>query len=254
VANPSIKNGFIPVAIELVEQFYSVNIPGEEWRIIWALWRKTWGWKKGNRKKDWDWISISQFEKMTKMKKANVHRSLKSLLAKRLIVRKGNLLKFNQNYNEWVLAKRLTVLAKRLTGVSQKDIPPLVKRITTKDIITKDTLTINNIKQPSAVTTALNKVYNEGKGLNIYALLGRIRKERHWPSDFKLPDEVLLAVCNQYLENKEKILNEWPWFLKVLHQECTEYFKRQEIERSREGKKADLAPNVKEILAGMLKI
>jgi phage replication O-like protein O len=141
IANPSVRNGFIQIANELVEKFYSVNIPGEEWRIIWALWRKTWGWKKGNRKKDWDWISITQFEKMTGMKKANVHRALKSLLVKRLIVKKENLLKFNQNHNEWLLVKRLIPLVKRLPPISQKATPALVNRLITKETLTKDTST-----------------------------------------------------------------------------------------------------------------
>src|SRR3990167_9424663 len=88
-------------------------------RIIWVVWMKTWGWTDGDRKKDWDWISLSQFEKMTTMKHSNVAKCLKSLVVKRLLLRKENSIKFNQNYDEWVVVKRLPPVVKRLRGSSQ---------------------------------------------------------------------------------------------------------------------------------------
>lgn len=144
-ANPQVANGHLDIANELVEQFAKHNITGQEWRIIWTIWRKTWCWKDGDRKKDFDWISITQFEQMTGMKRRNVHSSLQSLLAKRLILvsqkANGNLLYgFNQQYNEWLLAKRLT-LANRLPAISQKATEALANRLNTKDTITKDTYT-----------------------------------------------------------------------------------------------------------------
>ncbi len=143
MANPALKDGHFSIANELAEEFAKVNITGQQWRIIWVLWRKTWGWKHNNRRKDWDWISITQFEKLTGMKRANVYNTLKTLLAKRLILKQENLYKFNQNYNEWVLAKRLTVLANRLTPISQKA-NRTVSQLTThkrkKETITKETL------------------------------------------------------------------------------------------------------------------
>lgn len=122
--NPQLEDGHLRLANELVEQFAKHNIPGTEMRIVWAIWRKTWCWKDKNRRKDTDWISITQFEKATSMKRASVHRSIKSLLAKRLILvsQKANgrlYYGFNKRYNEWVLVKRLT-LVKRLRVVSQK--------------------------------------------------------------------------------------------------------------------------------------
>jgi len=122
MANPATKNGYLPIANELAEQFARVNITGQQWRILWVLLRKTWGFSNGIRRKDWDWISITQFEKLTGMKRANVYNTIKALLVKRLILQDKNRLCFNQNYNQWVLCKRLTpvVLCKRLTPVMQK--------------------------------------------------------------------------------------------------------------------------------------
>jgi phage replication O-like protein O len=153
MANPSLKNGHFSVANELAEHLATVNIPGEEMRIIWVLWRKTWGWSRGKRRKDWDWISITQFEKLTGMKRGSCHNAIMSLLAKRLILRQGNQLKFNQNYNQWALAKRLTPLAKRLT-------PSLAKRLPTKETNTKET-NILEISETEIPKSKMIKFYNE---------------------------------------------------------------------------------------------
>jgi len=101
MANPAIKNGYIPIAYELAEQFAQKNIAGNEMRILWVVMRKTWGWKK-----DFDRISFSQFVKDTGMKHGNVGRSLKSLVAKRLLIQKDEMYGFNQDYESWLVAKR----------------------------------------------------------------------------------------------------------------------------------------------------
>lgn len=121
MANPSLKNGYISIAHELVEQLAMKNIPGGEMRILWVVWRNTWGWKDGDRKKDWDWIALSQFEKATGMKRSNVVREMSSLVAKRILLRGKDGLKFNQNYDEWVVSKRIPPVSKRIMTSMQKD-------------------------------------------------------------------------------------------------------------------------------------
>lgn len=153
MANPALKNGYISVANELVEQFAKHNIPGNEMRILWVVWRKTWGWKDGDRKKDWDWISYSQFEKATGLKHADVGRCIKALVGKHLLLKKENSLKFNQNHDEWVVGKRLRVVGKHLPASRQT--PTKISRQTptykrnketnTKDIASSDAGLINQI-------------------------------------------------------------------------------------------------------------
>jgi phage replication O-like protein O len=144
MANPQLENGHLDIANELVDQFAKHNIPGSEMRIIWAIWRKTWCWKDGDRKKDFDWISITQFEKLTGIKRANIHTAIKSLLCKNIIAvenRNGKLFYgFNKRYNEWVLCKRIPIMQKHNKTVMQKHTQLLCKSIPTKDSITKDTL------------------------------------------------------------------------------------------------------------------
>lgn len=141
MANPSIKNGYFPIANELAEQLALNNIPGNEMRIIWVVWRKTWGWKDGTRRKDADWISYSQLREATGMKQANVVRSVSSLVVKRLLVRSPDGFGFNQNYNDWVVVKRLPPVVKRLLGSSQKATEKSSQKATNKrkkETITKE--------------------------------------------------------------------------------------------------------------------
>ena len=107
MANPALKNGYISIATELVEKLATISIPSTEMRLVWVVWRKTWGWKEGDRKKDWDWIALSQFEKLTTIKRAGVAKGLKSLVVKRLLLKSDNGYKFNQNYEQWSVVKRL---------------------------------------------------------------------------------------------------------------------------------------------------
>lgn len=138
--NPSLKNGYLSIANELVDFLAKTNIPGNEMRILWIVIRQTWGWSLGGRKKDWDDISYSQFEKKTGMNRRNVGRSIKSLVAKRLLLKNGeNSYKINQNYEEWLVAKRLLVGANMVSGRGKRGQKLVAKRLPTKDN-TKETI------------------------------------------------------------------------------------------------------------------
>ena len=75
--NPQPQNGHIDVANLIAEKLATINISGEEYRIIWAIFRKTWGfhWK-------YDYISLSQFEKITLLPRSSVARAIKKLREK----------------------------------------------------------------------------------------------------------------------------------------------------------------------------
>ena len=110
MANPSVKNGHIDIANELAEQFAKIPLTGVQWRILWVVLRKTWGWMDGDHKKNYDWIPLSQFEEATNLARVNVVRALKVLVVKRLLVKGENGYGINQNYDQWVVVKRLPLL------------------------------------------------------------------------------------------------------------------------------------------------
>jgi len=107
MANPSVRNGHIDIANELAERFATLPLKGEDWRVLWAVLRQTWGWKAGDRKKDADAISLATFSRMTGMKRPNVVRVLRRLVAQRLLLKDENVYGINQNHDQWVVAHRL---------------------------------------------------------------------------------------------------------------------------------------------------
>ena len=123
--------------------------------------------------------------------------------------------------------------------------------------ISKVKLSKDNIynRQPSAgkpvdnsqktVDNLLKEVYKDG--LNIYALINKLKKQLKWSKDKKFPPEVLLKVCEQYTKDKDKITKQWPWFIKVIELETSQYFARQHIKQSEEYKKGTMS--LKEIFA-----
>jgi hypothetical protein len=77
------------------------------------------------------------------------------------------------------------------------------------------------------------------KGLNIYALLNRFKKEM-----FKdMPENIVNIVCDKYLSSPEKVINPWGWFLRVLRAERDKSNAKVNVLRGEETKK--LMANVK---------
>ena len=139
MASPQREEGHIDIANEIVDQLCRYRIPGQEWQIIWATLRKTWGWAiknddgtyargKGGEilKKKWDRISLSQFSKMTGMSRKICHKRLKSLENKEVIERsvpqKGDRrtlsYRFQKNYERWKLSPKRGMSPKRGTKLS----------------------------------------------------------------------------------------------------------------------------------------
>ncbi len=74
MANPQKENGHVDIANEIMEALAGIRISGEEWQCLCVIFRKTYGWHKKE-----DWISLSQFNLLTKLKKPNIFRAIKKL-------------------------------------------------------------------------------------------------------------------------------------------------------------------------------
>ena len=99
------ENGHIDIAHDLAEALMKVNLSGYQNRIIWCIFRKTYGWHKSTDK-----ISLTLFEKMTGLKRQNVNRAIKKLEALNMIIvdrnNRVNTYKFNSDYDTWKLNKQ----------------------------------------------------------------------------------------------------------------------------------------------------
>lgn len=142
VASPQLENGHIDIANEIAEALMKVNLSPYESRVLWFLFRKTYGWHKKR-----DWITLSQFSKCIELDRRLIHRAIKGLLAKNMVVisrdDKNHIsYGFQKNYERWkVSSKKMTVISRddRVSSVEMIGVSSV--EIHTKETITKETIT-----------------------------------------------------------------------------------------------------------------
>jgi phage replication O-like protein O len=100
-ASPQAEDGHIDIANEIPEALAKVNISAYEYRILWVLWRKTYGWHKKK-----DRISISQFQRFTSLKRRHVSRPLSRLIQRNIVTKIGDsyiaTYMFQKDYTKWI--------------------------------------------------------------------------------------------------------------------------------------------------------
>ena len=100
VVNPQLENGYTQIANELAEAFAKVNLSAYEWRILWFIMRKTYGFKKKT-----DAISLTQFAAGTGISTSNVIHTLARLKSRNLIVKSKDFriseYGLNKHYDHW---------------------------------------------------------------------------------------------------------------------------------------------------------
>ncbi len=142
MATPQLKNGYVRIANEIIEALCRVNLYPYESRVLWFILRKTYGWQK-----KMDWIALSQFSKNLGLDRRHVHRTLKGLLAKNMLVANSDDTNhvsygFQKDYSKWRVSPRKMTVTRRDDSVSPKEVIGLSpKEVPTKDSITKDTIT-----------------------------------------------------------------------------------------------------------------
>lgn len=139
MANPQKEDGYTAIANEIMDALCKIRIPAAERSVLDAILRKTYGWNKCE-----DELSMGQIAEMTGIKRPNVARALKYLAERKfiLVIRddnsKCNILKFNKNYEQWVLSRVITVIRGDNKGVI---------RSAQKGVISTDTHKRKNIQK-----------------------------------------------------------------------------------------------------------
>lgn len=210
MANPKIENGYTPIANEIVDQFCKTKhrLSGDEWTVLWIILRKTYGWNK-----PLDAIPLSQFSKISGMKRQNVHRALKRLSSKKIITvikiddREPLTYSLEKDYDKWTLSsKKITVIKNDYNPVIKIDSTLSSKLIPSKDNIQK---TIKTTTSVYAFTSLWDKYPNKD---------GKKAAERHFHSEVKNDQDWqdIQAALKNYLESdvvkKGFIKNGSTWF------------------------------------------
>jgi phage replication O-like protein O len=132
---PQLKDGYTKIANKILEQLCKTGLSQYEWRVLMAIFRKTYGFNK----KD-DWIANSQLVKLTQIHKAHISRTIRKLKNKGIVTQKGNKLSFNKNFSSWLpkevtnkkLPKQVTVVTQTGNSVTQTGNKSYPKRRTQK--------------------------------------------------------------------------------------------------------------------------
>ena len=138
---PQKEDGFTPIANEIMEALMKVNLSAYESRVLWFLFRKTYGWNKKT-----DWITLSQFSACIGLDRRLIHRAIKSLSSKKMIViERDDTFKirygFQKDFKKWKLSSKKMTVINRDTKLSSKEMTRLSSiQIPTKETITKETI------------------------------------------------------------------------------------------------------------------
>jgi phage replication O-like protein O len=139
MANPQLENGYFRIANELAEALMRTNLSAYQGRILWAIFRKTYGFNKKE-----DWLSNSQLVELTGLWKQHIYRTLKELVGRNLVTKRGYKIAFNKDYQQWrELPKGVTSHSESPIGVtpSPKGVTGVTKRgVHKRRQYTKDTL------------------------------------------------------------------------------------------------------------------
>lgn len=171
MANPDPENGHIDMANELAEELMKINISPNQYRVLWLIWRKTYGWHKEN-----DFISLTQFEDYTNLDRRNIARAIKKFENLNMIKvtrQKGrNSYEFNSDYEQWnkkkTSVRKDTSVSTNTNSVS-KPTPKIVsKKTPTKE--NKETIPKKSTKEVKEIFDYYDK--------NIHYLKKREQKHR----------------------------------------------------------------------------
>lgn len=114
MANPQKENGYFSIANEIAEHLMEMPLRDSEWRILMCVLRKTYGWNKKE-----DVISLTQFEKATKLSRPTVVKALKNLCLRGILVKTALLAySLQKDWEKWVVKPPLLVKNKNLSGLT----------------------------------------------------------------------------------------------------------------------------------------
>ena len=123
MANPQKEDGHVDIANEIVEVLAKTYLSSYESQVLWAIFRKTYGWHKKE-----DWITNTQISNMTGIAESHISRTIKKLIRRNIIIRNGKKLSFQKDYEKWEkLPKQVT---NKKLPIQDKKLPKQVIKVT----------------------------------------------------------------------------------------------------------------------------
>ena len=120
MASPQKENGHLRIANELVDDFQRLHLSGNQWRLLWAILRFTYGWNKKT-----DHISLTSFEKCTGLDRRNLKRDLDILFSRNIILKDNSSYitqyGIQKDYTKWQTGVETDTSVKNDTRTSVKN-------------------------------------------------------------------------------------------------------------------------------------
>lgn len=94
------RDSYTPIHNYVLEALMRIHITPSEVRVLFAVWRKTYGFydRTTGQQKKYDYISLSQFEDMTGLTRQGVMKALRGLLKKQIITREDSKTAFSKEF------------------------------------------------------------------------------------------------------------------------------------------------------------
>jgi len=102
MASPQTKNGYTRIANEILENIAKTDLNGTQLRIVMVIWRYTYGF----RRKEYE-MSLVFLSEAIDTTKSHIKKELNTLIDRKIVnvvgigKRRGRILSFNKNYEEW---------------------------------------------------------------------------------------------------------------------------------------------------------
>ncbi|MFB6800429.1 replication protein [Peribacillus butanolivorans] len=120
MANPQTENGYTRIANELLEQIMKHRLNGTQFRIVLAIWRYTYGFRRTEHS-----LPLSYLAMKIEASKGQTQKALDQLIQKKIItitefdIKGGRKLGVNKNYEEWDSNETLVP-----AGIETKSVKP----------------------------------------------------------------------------------------------------------------------------------
>ena len=219
MANPQREDGHVDIANEIVEALAKIYLSSYESQVLWAIFRKTYGWHKKE-----DWITNTQISDMTGIAESHISRTIKKLIQRKIIIRVDKKLAFQKDYDQWeklpkqVTSKKLPKqdkkLPKQVIKVTQTGIKKLPKQVDTKEkkeTITKETIQKKNLLR-FQIIEYLNKItgakYKTNTPATVKCINARL-KEGFTLENFKYVIEVKWIEWEGKFTKDGKNMEDW---------------------------------------------
>ncbi|MGE4194699.1 MAG: replication protein [Pseudodesulfovibrio sp.] len=137
MSSPQLEDGYLKIANSIVEALARFRLPGQEGQIVWAVFRRTYGYNKKS-----DDIAYSQLAEDTGIPRKKVAALVKSLAEKKVLFAVPNMgdraplnIGLNKDFSQWVSVPQKGDIPQKGDSLSPKKGTSLSpKKGTTKDI------------------------------------------------------------------------------------------------------------------------